>query len=187
MEAGSPGHPAWAQEGQECAEAGVAAGRAARCGFFLGPRETGAQTEAPLARPPAHTLGPFFGVRLSSWRPRTPPGALNSIRSWHRAASCPGKVRARARLCAPPRGPAGRGPWAEGSDETREAAPGFPGTGGPSGGPPRGARTDTWRECVRNVRGCVALETGSGFKPSRPNMPLNLKARTFCKIIQKVC
>lgn len=34
---------------------------------------------------------------------------------------------------------------------------------------------------------CVASEIISGLKPSQGNMPLNWKARTFCKIIQKVC
>lgn len=33
----------------------------------------------------------------------------------------------------------------------------------------------------------AAFEISSGLKPSQGNVPLNWKARTFCKIIQKVC
>lgn len=39
------------RKGRNAAEAGAAEASAASCGFFLGPRETGAEMEAPLSRP----------------------------------------------------------------------------------------------------------------------------------------
>lgn len=56
----------------------------------------------------------------------------------------------------------------------------------------------TWKACpeefrqipgVNDSETCrlVVVERGSSLEQSRQNMPLNLKARIFCKIIQKVC
>lgn len=155
--------------------------------------------EAPLSQPPAHTLGSFFGVRPWSWRPRTPSANLNSIRSWQRAASCLGKVcaRPRARVCVCTRTHAhahshghqqGDRHMSGGCLLRQAGDPCFPALG----------LDGTWKACpeefrqipgVNDSETCrlVVVERGSSLEQSRQNMPLNLKARIFCKIIQKVC